>query len=137
MPVEISIPVAWGDMDAYSHVNNTVFLKWCESARIAFFQTIGLERCREATGIGAILASIQCRYKAPVTYPDTITVNISLLRLSPSDFELSYIISSQQLGRIVAEASDRLVAYDYRRLAKAQWPPDILSQLESFQPSAP
>lgn len=137
MPIEISLPVAWGDMDAYSHVNNTVFLKWCESARIAFFQSIGLERCRAETGIGAILASIQCRYKAPVTYPDTISVSINLLRLGPQDFELSYTITSHQLGRTVAEATDRLVAYDYRQLSKSQWPPDILSRLQSLQSPAP
>ncbi|MEZ0372528.1 MAG: acyl-CoA thioesterase [Candidatus Sericytochromatia bacterium] len=129
MSVSIEIPVAWGDMDAYGHVNNTVFLRWCESARIAFFERIGLDRCREETGISGILASVQCRYKTPVTYPDSVKVTASLLRLGEQDFELSYEIVSQKLQRVAAQASDRLVSYDYRQLAKASWPEAVMSRI--------
>lgn len=38
--ISIEIPVAWGDMDAFAHVNNTVYLRWFESARIAFFEQV-------------------------------------------------------------------------------------------------
>ena len=34
-PVIIELPVAWGDMDAFAHVNNTAYFKYFESARIA------------------------------------------------------------------------------------------------------
>ena len=40
-PIIERIPVAWGDMDAFQHVNNVVYLKWFETARIAFFQAVG------------------------------------------------------------------------------------------------
>ena len=33
-PVIVEIPVQWGELDAYGHVNNTVFFRWFESARI-------------------------------------------------------------------------------------------------------
>ena len=39
-PVSVQIPVAWGDMDAFGHVNNTVYLRWFETARIAFFRAV-------------------------------------------------------------------------------------------------
>ena len=37
-PVVLEIPVAWGDMDALNHVNNTVYLRYFESSRIAYFE---------------------------------------------------------------------------------------------------
>ena len=35
-PVQIEIPVRWADMDAFQHVNNTIYLKWVECARIEY-----------------------------------------------------------------------------------------------------
>ncbi len=42
-PVVLEIPVAWGDMDAMLHVNNTVYLRWFECARMEYFSRIGWE----------------------------------------------------------------------------------------------
>jgi acyl-CoA thioester hydrolase len=42
-PVIIEIPLAWGDMDAFQHVNNVVYFKHFESARIAYFEKIDRE----------------------------------------------------------------------------------------------
>ena len=33
-PVILRIPVQWGEMDAYGHVNNTVMFRYFESARV-------------------------------------------------------------------------------------------------------
>ncbi len=132
MPIDLDLAVAWGDMDAYGHVNNTVFIRWCESARIVFFEQIGLETCRKKTGLGGILASIQCRYRAPVIYPDTVSVSINIQNLSATDFELKYLIWSKTQLKTVAEASDRIVAYDYRSLKKASWPEQIYNSLNQL-----
>ena len=57
-PVVIEIPVFWGDMDAMRHVNNTVYLRYFESARIALFERLGYLDVMEQTGVGPILGSI-------------------------------------------------------------------------------
>jgi acyl-CoA thioester hydrolase len=36
-PVVIEIPIAWGEMDAFQHVNNIFYFRYFESARIAYF----------------------------------------------------------------------------------------------------
>jgi acyl-CoA thioester hydrolase len=41
-PVVIEIPIAWGDMDAFQHVNNKVYFKHFESARILYFENWGI-----------------------------------------------------------------------------------------------
>ena len=35
------IDVAWGDMDSYAHVNNVVYFRYFENARIAYLDRIG------------------------------------------------------------------------------------------------
>src|SRR4051812_27249954 len=54
--VTVEIPVAWGDMDAFGHVNNTVYFRWFESARIAYFEKIGLNERMKRDKKGPILA---------------------------------------------------------------------------------
>ena len=133
VPVSRLIPVAWGDMDAYGHVNNTVFLRWCETLRMDLFERIGLEHCRSEQGIGGILAAIQCRYRAPVIYPDTVRAWATIEDISESDFELKYRIWSTTQDRLAAEASDRIVIYDYRQMAKAPWPEAPLVALRELE----
>ncbi len=68
-PVRLPITVQWGDMDAFQHVNNVVYFRWFESARMRLFEAIGF------TGsdvVGPILHSTSCRYRAPIYYPDAL-----------------------------------------------------------------
>ena len=73
-PVTIEVPVAWGEMDAFQHVNNIVYFRYFESARIAYFDKIGIWEFMEADGVGPILASTRCSFKIPLAFPDTVTV---------------------------------------------------------------
>ena len=41
-PVTLALRVAWGDMDAFQHVNNTVYFRYFESARIAYREWFGV-----------------------------------------------------------------------------------------------
>ena len=55
-PLVVEIPVVWGDLDAFRHVNNTVFLRWFETARIAYFERIGITSDLERQARAPILA---------------------------------------------------------------------------------
>ena len=46
------IPVAWGEMDALNHVNNVVYFRYFETARIDFFSQINMMADLEKTAIG-------------------------------------------------------------------------------------
>ena len=54
----ISIPIQWGDQDAFGHVNNTVPIRWFESSRIAFLDACGLGEMMTGEGVGPILAAV-------------------------------------------------------------------------------
>jgi acyl-CoA thioester hydrolase len=64
-----------GEMDALQHVNNVVYVRWGETARIDYFRALGFfssEDDKMKTGI--ILGFQSVKYIAPVTYPDTIHI---------------------------------------------------------------
>ncbi|MDX2306245.1 MAG: thioesterase family protein [Microscillaceae bacterium] len=115
--------VAWGEMDAALHVNNTVFLRYSESARIEFFRELDFEVHvhNPSRPIGPILAEVYCKYKAPLTYPDTITIasRVDPASIDAYSFWMEQIIFSHKLQRIAAEIRTRIVSYDYIQLKKA------------------
>src|SRR5207247_10695877 len=69
-PVVISWPVQWGDQDAFSHVNNTVYFRWFESGRIAYFERLGLAHTLSDGGLGPMLAAINCQFHRRIGYQD-------------------------------------------------------------------
>ena len=114
--VTMRIDVAWGDMDALAHVNNTVFLRWFESARILWWERLGFSERPHAAGIGPILARTAIDYRRPVTYPDTIEICVKTLRVGGKSATLGYQVrSSTQGGAVVAEGETVLVLFDYGR----------------------
>jgi acyl-CoA thioester hydrolase len=113
--VVISIPVQWGDQDAFRHVNNTVYLRWFESARIAYFERMGIMELHEAQNVGPILASATCDFRRPLTYPDTVAVGARVTRIGNSSFVMEHAAASHAQGVIAAEGKTTLVVYDYEK----------------------
>lgn len=48
-PVVVEVPVAWGEMDAYGHVNNIVYFRYFETARIAYSKSWSIPILSTAT----------------------------------------------------------------------------------------
>ena len=70
-PVRLEMPVAWGQLDAFGHVNNTQFFRFFEDARIAYFERVGITA--KLDGVGPILAKTDCVFRKPLGYPETVT----------------------------------------------------------------
>lgn len=71
----VRIPVRWGDQDAFGHVNNAVFLTYCEQARIEVMQRLPSDWATDETA--PVLVSASLRFKRPVTYPAVILVRMT------------------------------------------------------------
>lgn len=121
--VTVDIPVAWGEMDALGHVNNIMYFRYFETGRAHYLARVGFFAwdSREVA-IGPILASIDCRFRHPLVYPDTITVGVRTVTLGEDRFTVHHRIVSQKAGRVAAEGEGVIVAYDYRQAQKAQVP---------------
>lgn len=130
--VVIEVPIAWGEMDSFAHVNNIIYFRWFESARIAYFDRVGFREPHANGGIGPILASTQCRFRQPLTYPDTVQVGARVAELGSDRFTMEYVVVSTRTGQRAAEGSGVIVAYDYAAGAKAALPPPVIASIRQL-----
>lgn len=133
-PVVVDIPVAWGEMDAYGHVNNAVYFRWFESARMAYFDRLGVHEIKEQSAIGPILASTSCRFRIPLTYPDQVSVGAKVSEVGEDRFRMLYRVVSHRHGKLAAEGEGLVVTFDYEAGHKAPVPEEIsrrIGQLEA------
>jgi acyl-CoA thioester hydrolase len=69
------IAIRWGDMDAMGHVNNTVYFRYMEQARIGWFDALAPEdEAWKTTGI--VIANAACNFRRPINYPGTVEVKV-------------------------------------------------------------
>ncbi len=75
---ELRFPVRWGDMDAMGHVNNTVYFRYLETARIEWMYQVGCTP--DPQGQGPVIVNAFCNFYQQLQYPDEV-----LLKLYVSD----------------------------------------------------
>lgn len=124
-PVIVRLPVQWGEMDAYGHVNNAVLFRYFETARIAFLERCGFLEAYERDKIGAILHSTDCRFRRALRYPDTVLVGGRALDVSEDRFTMGYRVVSLEHDEVVADGAGVVVSYDYVRKAKTALPEEV------------
>ena len=132
-PVVIETPVAWGEMDAFRHLNNTTYFRYFESGRIAYFERLGLLEYMEATGVGPILAATSCRFKIPLTYPDTVLIGTHVSEMGDDRFTMQYFVVSHRHERVAAEGDGLIVCFDYKQNRKTTVPPELKNRIETLE----
>ena len=134
-PVVIEIPVAWGEMDSLRHVNNVAYFRYFESARIAYFEKLGAWEFMNQTGIGPILASIQCKFKIPLTYPDTLSVGTRISRIEEDRVVMEHYAVSHKLQATAAEGEGVIVSYNYHENKKTLLPEELKQRIRTLEHS--
>jgi acyl-CoA thioester hydrolase len=134
-PVTIEVPVAWGEMDAFQHVNNIVYFRYFESVRIAYFEKLNMLDFMNRTGIGPILASTSCRFKIPLSYPDVVLVRAKVTNIEEDRFSMHYLVHSTRHDRTAAEGDGLIVAFDYRNNLKTGVPEELKQRIREIEGS--
>ncbi len=112
-PLSITVPVAWGEMDAFQHVNNVVYARWFETARMQYLERIGFAQQTGEDGKGPILARTVIDYRLPITYPDTVRVDVTVTRIGNSSFTMGLRVFSEAQQAMAASGEQVMVVYDY------------------------
>jgi acyl-CoA thioester hydrolase len=114
----VAIEVRFADTDAMGHVNNAVYLTYCEAARIRYWSDVTGEPVA-AGHEGAeslILAEARISYRAPVFHTERVTVETRATRIGRSSFTLEHRLTAAGPDgppRLVAVSDSVLVRYDY------------------------
>jgi acyl-CoA thioester hydrolase len=132
-PLVIELPVQWGDQDAFGHVNNTVYFRWMESARIAYFRQGGFGELMSSAGVGLILASIKCDYRRQLTYPDSLLISASVVHIGRTSIKMSHRIYSLSQKAVAAEGESVIVMFDYTHQRPVLVADDIRRRVEELE----
>lgn len=132
-PVVVTLPVLWGDEDSFRHVNNTVYLRWAETARVEYLMRIGLWEQRPGEGIGPIVAALSCDYRYPLTYPDEVRVGAQVTAIGNTSFKMAHRIVSVRHGVVAAEVQSSLVVLDYARHKPVRVPDAVRQAIEEIE----
>ena len=132
-PVVVELDVAWGEMDAYQHVNNVVYFRYFENARLPYLDRVGWSESRRDTGLGPILQSTSARYRRPVEYPDHLFVGARVTKIEADRVTFEYRIVSRKLDAVAAEGQAVIVSYDYRKGEKCPIPDAVRAAIEELE----
>ena len=139
-PSRFVVDVRFGDTDAMGHANNSRFLTYVESARLAYWEAATGQSFALATH-GAqeslILAEVRVTFRSPALFGEVLTVETRAGRVGRTSFTLQHRItasaSRRAPARLVATADDVLVMYDYVNSRPQAIPEDVMARLEAYE----
>ncbi|TDD98285.1 acyl-CoA thioesterase [Jiangella asiatica] len=142
MPRHVTlVPLRWADMDAYGHVNNVVYLRYLQEARVDMLFVHAPKQGAEQLAEGVVVARHEISYQAQLRFRgEPVRVETWVRRVGNSSFELGYEILDVDDGdrTVYAVASTTLVPYDLDDARPRRVMAEERSVLESFfEPEGP
>ncbi len=134
----VEIPVRFADTDAMGHVNNAVYLTYCEIARIRYWTEVtGMPIALGTEGAESlILAEARITYRAPVFHSEIVTIQTRAAHIGRSSFTLEHRLLAAVPGavpRLVAVSESVLVRYDYATMASVALSDVHIAAIEAFE----
>ena len=121
--------VSWGDMDALGHVNNVIYYRYIESARIHYFKDMDLF----SHNVLMVISKSSCDYLSSVVYPDTLLIGAKIEEIRQSAMRMSYTLYSQQQNKVVAQAQAIMVCLDKTTHQKTAVPERLKQMIIDFE----
>jgi len=118
----------WGDMDILQHVNNTVYFRAMEEARIHIFAPM---QNLFPAGTGIVLARAECDFLKPMTWPANIEVVHQPVRLGRSSLDCSVLVRREgEPDTVYARARSVIVLSHLKTGTSCAWPAPVRAALE-------
>ena len=135
-PVQVNLPVQWGDMDAFGHVNNSMYFKYFETARLAYFNQVGVMEDMQADQLGPILAETSAQFKRALVFPDQIVAGANVAENQAYGFLMQYGVYSKQQDTVTTLGTGRIVMVDYNTGKKVKPTQKLLQAIGQLQNKA-
>ncbi|MEZ0107835.1 acyl-CoA thioester hydrolase [Catenulispora sp. EB89] len=105
-------PLRWSDMDAYQHVNNVVYLRYLEEARVDWmFRRASEAGVKGFETFGTVVAKHEIEYRRPLVYrPEPVRVEVWVTDIRAAKFTVAYEVRDDE--GVYATASSVLVPFD-------------------------
>lgn len=124
-----TMPIRWGDMDAYGHVNNTVYFRYMEQARVEWIEEMQVPV--RLGGDGPVIINASCTFLIPMNYPGTVEVRTYVGAIGRSSCET--IVDMRIVGdeRIFAEGAAKVVWMNTQTGKSVPLPDHVRAVLEA------
>lgn len=106
-----TLPLRWGDMDAYGHVNNTVYFRFFEEARVEWLDELGFTV--DGSGQDPIIVTTGATFLRELNYPNTIEVRTFTGKAGRSSLETFHEIVGKDDGTVYCEGYAKIVWFDH------------------------
>lgn len=106
-------PLRWSDMDAFGHVNNVVFLRYLEEARIDFMFRLARQADSGAFTGGSVVARHEIDYRRPLVHrPEPVEIELWVTKLGYASVTVDYEIKDER--NVYVTARTVVVPYDLK-----------------------
>lgn len=127
------IPIRWGDMDAMGHVNNTVYFRYMETARIAWFDQIAC--APDPEGEGPVIVNANCSFLKQLVYPGEVEITTLVGTAGRSSFQMTHemrlVGADGEAGALHAEGGAKVVWVNFPAQKSVPLPEMLLELLPS------
>jgi acyl-CoA thioester hydrolase len=118
---EMTIPIRWGDMDAMGHVNNAVYFRYMEVARLEWLFRIGAPP--DPQGSGPVIVNAFCNFIRQLEYPGEVLAKHYVCNPGRSSFDTYIVLErADKPGLIYAEGGATTVWTDFQAQKSAPMP---------------
>lgn len=124
------IPVRWGDMDSYGHVNNTLYIQYLEEARVAWFENLGI--AMNNVPQGPVVLQTLHTYLKPVVHPATVVIELYAGAVGNSSLVVEHRLSTlEDPTTLYGEGHCKLVWIDHATDKSVSVPDDLRRVMEA------
>lgn len=106
----LSMPLRWGDMDAYGHANNTVYFRFFEEARITWLAS--LELGAENAPDGPVIIKTSATFLKELAHPATVEVKTYADKAGNTSLDTYHTLTDTVTGALYAEGYAKIVWFD-------------------------
>ena len=115
------LAVRWRDLDAFNHVNNAMYLRYLEEARLRWLLT--LEGPWMDANVAPVVASALVNFRRPIAWPEDVVVELYVDRVGSSSFHLGHrILSAKDTSVLYCDGHVVMVWFDSRTQKSAPLP---------------
>ena len=121
------IPIRWGDMDAYGHVNNTIYFRFMEQNRVEYLEQQGYKVMPEGTA--PVIINASCTFLIPLTYPGVVDIKMYCGQPGRSSIPTHYEMRLQGDDTLYATGESKIVWMDVASGKSVAIPDELRAQL--------
>lgn len=125
------LQIRFNDVDAFGHVNNSVYFQFYDMGKSAYFQEVN--GTIVADGLGVVIANVNCTFITPIEFGEPIAVETQVSSVGEKSFTMKQRIINTSSGEVKSHASSVMVAFDIKKKASVELSPHWLANLSKFE----